>query len=545
MLQHFYAYSLESSDGYTRHTFDGNVSARDLAETYLPVFQTCAAVDVAQVMCSYNSVNGVPTCLDSHAQNTVLRERFGFAGMIVSDCDAIADAWEENAHDYAANASDATAKAITGGTDMDCGITYTAGAAEALSSGALPVEALDTAVARSIAMRIRLGELDRPDANPYRDTSKYGRQALASIAARALALQAAEESIVLLKNDGDLLPLSSVSADGGLRIGVLGPTAAPRWNPDDKEDYCPPYRVDPLQGLQTETAGGSNFTVVHCEGCCAEQTTHSIPSKCDPKKAAAFSKTVDVVILALGGDLGGEGRDWEGKLPTDQAELAAAVIAANARSVAVLVHGNPMSIDPLAKSYPAIVEAFEGGQSAGTALARMLLGRSEVAPSGVLPYTIYPDDYTSQLKMSDMNMRAGPGRTYRFYKGKPTFAFGHGLTYTRFDLAWHSSPAAKVSAVQAQRGLRFEIRVENVGERVGAKVVAAYVSAVGTGVADVPRRQLLGIGKIKVGILLPLLSLWQHASHLLCRSLPPPSPPVLYHTLTYHTLPSSRQESRA
>merc|ERR1719440_903597 len=90
--KHFYAYSLEDSDGFTRHTFDANVSMRDLAETYLPAFKACAAAGAEQVMCSYNAVNGVPTCLDSHAQDDVLRGSFGFDGMIVSDCDSIADA---------------------------------------------------------------------------------------------------------------------------------------------------------------------------------------------------------------------------------------------------------------------------------------------------------------------------------------------------------------------------------------------------------------------------------------------------------------------
>ena len=186
-------------------------------------------------MCSYNSVNGVPTCLDKHAQMDVLRADFGFDGMVVSDCDAIADAWEPSDHGYAANASDATAKGIVAGCDMDCGHTYSDGAVDAVGSGALPIAALDAAVVRTLTMRFRLGEFDPPASVPYRDATLYGPATLDSRAARAAALQAAEESIVLLKNDAlrnghRLLPLAAPTEQHGararqLRVGVVGPGA--------------------------------------------------------------------------------------------------------------------------------------------------------------------------------------------------------------------------------------------------------------------------------------------------------------------------------
>jgi beta-glucosidase-like glycosyl hydrolase len=123
--KHFYAYSLEDSDGFTRHTFNAVVSARDLAETYLVPFKPCVAASVEQVMCSYNAVNGVPTCLDGHAQNVILRQQFGFDGMIVSDCGAMDDAWRNhNDSGSASNASASAALGIRAGTDMNCGNVY-------------------------------------------------------------------------------------------------------------------------------------------------------------------------------------------------------------------------------------------------------------------------------------------------------------------------------------------------------------------------------------------------------------------------------------
>eukprot|EP01047_Picozoa_sp_COSAG01_P048495 COSAG01_NODE_4730_length_4786_cov_12.836996_3_plen_436_part_00 len=344
-------------------------------------------------------------------------------------------------------------------------------------------------------------------------------------AGAAQALQAAEEAIVLLRNEpptihataasaavlgsgGPLLPLSLGSAGRPLRVGVLGPMAAPFFGtPDDKGDYCPAFQISPLAGLQEAAAASGGQLVVHeCLLCCARETSHETPPPCDLKRSGVFAASVDVVVLCLGGNLGGEGRDWAGVLPSDQARLAGAVLVANHRSVAVLIHGNPMSIDRIATgpaAFPAIVDAFEGGQAAGTALARVLLGTSAVGPSGVMPYTVYPDNYTSTVSMTDMSMRAGPGRTYRFYTGRPTYPFGWGLTYTTWRLQWAGQlPAARQRvAWAAEHGLRFHVRATNTGARRSAKVVAAYISifptqSIGSKEERPPAKALFALQKV-------------------------------------------------
>lgn len=320
--KHFYAYSLENSDGYTRHDFNAVVSKRDLAETYLVPFKACVAADVEQIMCSYNAVNGVPTCLDEEAQTGLLRGQWGYKGMIVSDCDAIADSWtpdgknySQPGHGYASNASDATTRGIKAGCDMDCGQTYISGLGEALSSGALTSEDLDRALIRIFGMRMRLGMFDEEVV--YRDTRRYGRDLLDSENHRSLALQAAEESMVLLRNQDGLLPLAaprSGQKEGTKKmvIGVTGPAANDtNLLEGGKNDFCPGMSITPLEGLLSTGKGLSSVEIRPCPECCHCTGLKHLPAcTCNDEKLAAFAATVDVVVLILGGRYGSEGSDW-------------------------------------------------------------------------------------------------------------------------------------------------------------------------------------------------------------------------------------------
>ena len=216
---------------------------------------------------SYNAVNGVPTCLDSNAQNGVLRGELGHIGLIVSDCGALQDAWQPRTnvtvpphfggHGYAANATEAAALACRAGTDQNCGGVFLAGLPAAVQSGLLAERDLDRALQRTFSMRVRLGMFD--ESVPYRDPVRYGAAALDTAASRALALQAAEEAIVLLKNENGLLPLlgaplsSRSLVAAALRVAVIGPTADnANVQLGGKQDYCP------------------SFTVTHAgrDGCC-------------------------------------------------------------------------------------------------------------------------------------------------------------------------------------------------------------------------------------------------------------------------------------
>ena len=249
--KHFYAYSLEDADGFTRHNFNAAVTARDLAETYLPPFAACVAAAPEQVMCSYNAVNGVPTCLDDQAQNGWLRKTQKYAGLVVSDCDAVGDAF--SAHHYSQNVSQAAAQGIRAGCDLDCGSTYKSkNLQDALDAGLMTMADIDLAVERTFAMRFNLGMFDPVATNDY---SKIGRDVLNSAHGKALAVAAARESIILLQNDGGALPLTLPSGGTIVVIGSIADSTAVLAG--GKSDYCPEQPVSLLAGLQAAANASS------------------------------------------------------------------------------------------------------------------------------------------------------------------------------------------------------------------------------------------------------------------------------------------------
>eukprot|EP00755_Sulcionema_specki_P014599 Sspe_Gene.57144::Locus_31375_Transcript_1_1_Confidence_1.000_Length_2333::g.57144::m.57144 len=466
--KHFYAYSLENADGFTRHNFNAIVSRRDLAETYMVPFKACLEAKVAQVMCSYNAVNGIPTCLDSTAIGGLRREG-GFSGVVVSDCDAIGDAYKN--HKYVKDAAEATAGGVKAGCDMDCGKTYNNGAKEAVAKGLLNETDLDNAMVNIFRMRMELGTFDPPSMVPYRT---IGSEHLDSPAARALSEQAATEGIVLLKNDGGLLPL-----DPSRKVVVMGSQAnATAALSGAKSDYCPSFYITAFQGL---AARGEHVALS--------------PSMV-PSEGAAEARKADAAVVVVGGLLGSEGGDRDNiTIPDADMALLLAVSKAQPNTVCVIITGEPVAIDRVAQEVRGVVLAGEGGQAAGKALAAVLFG--DESPSGVLPFTIYPDQYISQLAMSNMSMRAGPGRTYRFFKGTATFPFGFGLSYTSFGMRFAEVPHANQSLETLRTTpLSYVIDVTSQSPKPVQKVVQAYIAMPDH--PDAPIRSLFAMTKIHV-----------------------------------------------
>ena len=236
----------------------------------------------------------------------------------------------------------------------------------------------------------------------------------------------------------------------------------------------------------------------------------SLPSDSPLSLQSDAAASADVVFLCVGGILGHEGLDRVNiTLPPPQPALVeAAIAAAGPKLVLVLVNGEPVAIDEYVGRIDTIVEALEGGQSAGTALAEIVLG--EVSPSGVLPFTMYPASFVDERRMDNYDMRgdsATPGLTYRFYRDTPVFEFGHGLSYVGWDIKWGTGmPAASATAATLRRGLALPVTVTNTGNLPGsavgqfagaAKVVQLFLKVL-VGHDSPPLKTLVAMEKVMV-----------------------------------------------
>ncbi len=236
-------FAVHSGPELSRHKFDVHVSEEDLNDTYLYAFrQTVEQAKVDSIMCVYNAVDGVPGCASDLLLKTNLRDAWGFKGYVVSDCDAIEDIY--GGHHYANSPAEASADAVKAGTDLDCGRTYRT-LADAVHNGYITEDEINRSVERLFTARFRLGMFDPPDRVPF---SKIGMDQVASEPHRQVALEAAEKSIVLLKNDNQLLPLVKPPRN----IAVIGPGA------DDPDALLGNYNgipsriVTPLEGIEQE-----------------------------------------------------------------------------------------------------------------------------------------------------------------------------------------------------------------------------------------------------------------------------------------------------
>ncbi len=476
-------YAVHSGPEPARHQFDARVDERDLRETYLPAFRA-GILDgkAASVMGAYNRTNGVPCCASPRLLDRILRTEWGFRGYVVSDCGAITDIYR--GHHYAGSAAEAAADAVRAGDDLDTGQDYRA-LVQAVQSGLVSEAEIDRSVKRLFTARFRLGMFDPDERVPY---AQIPYSVNDSAEHRALALQAARESTVLLRNVKDALPLRKSLQ----RVAVIGPNA------DDVEvllgnyNGTPSHAVTPLAGIRAKLPGAQ---VTAARGC--EHT------RSDAKllaEAVESAKNADVAICVLGlsprlegeemrvnaaGFSGGDRTSLD--LPQPQEELLEAVAATGKPVVLVLLNGSALSVNWAARHVPAIVEAWYPGEESGTALADVLFG--DYNPAGRLPVTFYRS--VDQLPpFEDYRMA---GRTYRYFTGEPLYPFGHGLSYTRFRYGKLrvGSDASRITGTE----LQVTAEVKNDGAREGDEVVQLYVSRPGAPV-PVPIRSLQGVRRV-------------------------------------------------
>lgn len=479
-----------------------------MEDTFDVPFRMCVKEgNVASVMCSYNQVNGVPTCADPKILKNTIRGQWRLNGYIVSDCDSVG-VYYDTQH-YTSTPEEAAADAIKAGLDLDCGPFLGLHTEKAVQKGLLTELDINNALANTLTVQMRLGLFDGP-------TQLYGNLGPKDVCTpsnQELALEAARQGLVLLKNHGPVLPLSHTKHR---TVAVIGP------NSDVTVTMIGNYAgvacgyTSPLQGISKYAR------TVHQQGCkdvaCVDDKLFNA--------AIDASRQADATILVMGLDqtIEAETRDRAGLLlPGRQQELVSKIaIASKGPTILVLMSGGPIDIT-FAKNDPrigAIIWAGYPGQAGGQAIADVVYGTTN--PGGKLPMTWYPDGYITNLPMTEMSMRSSqsknyPGRTYRFYKGPVVYPFGHGLSYTHFVHTIATAPAVLSVPLDGHRrgnvsvagkairvtharcgklSLGLQVDVKNVGSKDGSHTVLVYSRPPAGQWA--PHRQLVAFRKVNV-----------------------------------------------
>jgi beta-glucosidase len=480
-------YVVHSGPEGERHSFNAKVSEKDLRETYLPAFRDCVKEGkVESVMGAYNRTNGEVCCGSKRFLTEILREEFGFAGHVVSDCWAIND-FHEN-HKITKNAAASAAMAVKNGCDLNCGCAFEK-LLEAVEQGLLDEASIDKALTRLMSTRMRLGMFDPPERVPFASIPLEKNDCEDH---RSLARDVARQSMVLLKNDG-ILPLSKDIPS----ISVVGP------NGDDREvllgNYAgsPSRSVTPLEGIRE--AVSEDTVVWSAKGCHVWQDPGNTCSKYHrPSEAVMVSRRADVIVACVGlnADYEGEGGDTGNPeasgdkphldLPGLQQPMLEALKATGKPLVVVVLSGSALALNWAHEHANAVIQAWYPGEEGGSALADILFG--EVSPSGRLPISFVKtmDD------LPDFRDYAMEGRTYRFQKALPLYPFGYGLSYTRFD---YSDLSVSQPEIAKGETVAVEVSVTNSGDCAGDEVVQLYVRDVEASVRT-PHHELRGFRRI-------------------------------------------------
>ncbi|KAG6524475.1 hypothetical protein ZIOFF_014384 [Zingiber officinale] len=435
--KHYTAYDMDNWKGNVRYTFDARVTAQDMEDTYQPPFRSCVKEGGAScVMCSYNKVNGVPTCADYNLLTKTARGSWGFDGYIASDCDSVALIY--GAHGYAKSPEEAVADVLKAGMDMNCGDYVQKYAASAVQKQLLSEADIDRALRNLFSLRMRLGLFNGdPQSQP---SGSISASQVCSKEHRDLALEAARDSIVLLKNRANLLPLSKSKVRS---LGVIGPNANIGYKLLGNYGGPPCEVITPLGALQSYVSDTR-----YVAGC----ATTACSTTSSKNEAVQLARSVDYVVMIMGldQDLESEGLDRvDLLLPGMQQTLIRSVARAAKRPIVlVLLCGGPVDITfaKVDKRIGGILWAGYPGEAGGLAISHIIFGDHN--PGGRLPVTWYPQNFT-RVPMTDMRMRADPasgypGRTYRFYTGKPVYRFGFGLSYSNYSYHFHAKSRTSI-----------------------------------------------------------------------------------------------------
>lgn len=457
LMKHFLANSNEDGRTYTSSNFD----ERLWREYYALPFQMGVVEGGSRgYMAAYNKVNGVPAMVHPMLKDITQKE-WGQNGIICTDGGAFKLLLSD--HKYYADAYLGAAAVVKAGINQFLD-DYKEGVNGAIAKGYLTEKDIDQVIRGNFRVMIKLGMLDAPDKNPYAEigTGKDTMDPWKTDAHKKIALEATQKSIVLLKNDLQLLPLQKNKLK---TIAIIG-----AWADEVLLDWysgTPPYMVTPLQGIKNKL--GTNVEILYAK--------NNVDGK-----AAAIAKKADVVIVIVGNHpvcnagwadcpIPSEGKEAVDRqsLTLAQEDLIKITYQANPNTVVALISSFPYAINWTQEHIPAIVHMAQNSQETGTALADVLFG--DYNPAGRLTQT-WVKDITDLPDLLDYNIRNG--RTYMYFQGKPLYAFGHGLSYTSFV---YNSITTNKNTLEKDKDITVSVSVTNTGKREGEEVVQLYVKS--------------------------------------------------------------------
>lgn len=493
-LKHYAAYGFAEA-GKEYNTVE--ISNSTLFNIVLPPFKSAVEAGAKTIMNSFNVYNGVPATASTFLQRDILKNKWNFKGFVISDYASIR---ELIAHGYAENEDDATIKAITAGSDMDMeSYLYVEKLVKLVKEGKVKQELIDDAVKRILTVKFELGLIDNPYL--YLD-EKREKEVIGSKANHDAVLEMAKKSIVLLKNENQLLPLKK----SGLKVALIGGLAADKNSPlgswriasDDNT------AVSVLEGLQKYTGNqlvyekGADVTVGKTTF--VNEVNINTTDKSGFEAAKKVAKESDVVIMVLGehGFQSGEGRSRTSiDLPGVQQELLEEIYKVNPKIVLVLNNGRPLAIPWAAEKIPAIVEAWQLGTETGNAVAQVLYG--DYNPSGKLPMS-FPRNvgqcpiYYNQLSTGRPTNVDGMVFWSHYIDSEktPQFPFGYGLSYSQFE---YSNMTVEKDNYTIGEPVKVSVQVKNIGNYDGKETVQLYIHDVSASIVR-PVKELKGFEQV-------------------------------------------------
>jgi beta-glucosidase len=481
-----------------------NLSEYELWNVYFPPFKAAVEAGAGNIMTAYMDLNGIPAAAQRWLFTEVLRDTWGFDGFVVSDANVIRNLLT---HGFAADLTDAGARALSAGVDMEMAMTDAAYAhlPEALQSGAVTEEELDAGVRHVLEAKIRMGLFDAP----YVDEDQ-AREVVADPAHREVARVAAERSAVLLRNEGGVLPLDAGSLGS---IAVIGPLA------NSKRDTIGPWVFDfdldetvtVLEGIKAKV--GDAVKVDYAEGIPVVQRVFAsmfdmfggnrpedpegFDEEAEFQRAVDLAREADVAVVAAGEwqNMIGEAASRSSlELPGRQLELLQAIVETGTPTVLLVLNGRPLDLRWAAENVPAILDIWYPGTQGGAAVANLLFG--DVAPGGKLPISWprtvgqVPMIYAHTLSHEPRNQH----RRYWDEESTPLFPFGYGLSYAAFG---YDNLSVDRDTIAVGESVTVSVDVTNTGTRAADEVAQLYIHQ-RYGSASRPVRELKGFQRISL-----------------------------------------------